>query len=170
MPHIHDKIDFTVDIYIVHQNKVLLRHHDKYHRWLAVGGHIELDEDPNTAAIREAQEEVGLTVTLDNSRRAPLSKQPLHKELIPPYFMNMHAINKTHQHLSHIYFATSEINTITEPETHEKSNGCRWYTKEELLNDREIEEHIKQDTRIHQLFENLVFNCAKYSLEEAASN
>jgi len=34
----------------------------------------------------------------------------------------------------------------------------------------EIEEHIKQDTRIHQLFENLVFNCAKYSLEEAASN
>lgn len=34
----------------------------------------------------------------------------------------------------------------------------------------EIEEHIKQDTRIHQLFEDLVFNCAKYSLEEVSSN
>ena len=34
----------------------------------------------------------------------------------------------------------------------------------------EIEEHIKQDTRIHQQFENLVFNCAKYSLEEVSSN
>ena len=51
MPHIHEKIDFDSDVFIVHDNKVLLRKHDKYKMWLAVGGHIELDEDPNQAAV-----------------------------------------------------------------------------------------------------------------------
>jgi len=55
MPHIHDKIDFTVEVFVVHQKAVLLRRHDKYKIWLSVGGHIELDEDPNQAAIREVK-------------------------------------------------------------------------------------------------------------------
>ena len=62
MPHIHKRIDFAVDVLIVHKNKVLLRKHDKYKIWLAVGGHIELDEDPNQAAIREVKEEVNLEI------------------------------------------------------------------------------------------------------------
>ena len=41
MSHIHEKIDFTITVYIVYGNKVLLRHHDKYDFWLGVGGHIE---------------------------------------------------------------------------------------------------------------------------------
>ena len=58
MAHVHEKIDFTVDTFIVFNNKVLLRHHDKYDMWLPVGGHIELGEDPNEAAVREVKEEV----------------------------------------------------------------------------------------------------------------
>jgi len=46
MAHIHEKIDFTASVFVVHKNKVLLRMHDKYKMWLSVGGHIELDEDP----------------------------------------------------------------------------------------------------------------------------
>ena len=59
MPHIHEKIDFTAEVFIVHHNRVLLRLHDKYNIWLSVGGHIELNEDPMEAAIREVKEEVG---------------------------------------------------------------------------------------------------------------
>ena len=55
MPHIHEKIDFAVEVFVVHKNKVLLRKHDKYKTWLGVGGHIELDEDPNQVAIREVK-------------------------------------------------------------------------------------------------------------------
>ena len=64
MAHIHEKIDFTADVFVVHKDKVLIRTHDKYDLWLAVGGHIELDEDPNQSAIREVKEEVGLDVEL----------------------------------------------------------------------------------------------------------
>lgn len=52
MPHIHEKIDFTAEVFVVYKNKVLLRLHDKYKIWLSVGGHIELHEEPNQAAVR----------------------------------------------------------------------------------------------------------------------
>ena len=51
MAHIHEKIDFTASVYIVRDNRVLLHMHKKLNMWLPPGGHIELDEDPNQAAI-----------------------------------------------------------------------------------------------------------------------
>ena len=50
MPHIHDKIDFTVAIFVVQQAQVLLVHHRALGKWLPLGGHIELDEYPEQAA------------------------------------------------------------------------------------------------------------------------
>ena len=64
MAHIHEKIDFTVAIFVVHDAKVLLILHRKLGKWLPLGGHIELDEDPEIAARREAKEESGLDVEL----------------------------------------------------------------------------------------------------------
>ena len=51
MPHIHEKIDFTAEAFIVCENKVLLRIHDKLKVWMSIGGHIELDEDPVEASV-----------------------------------------------------------------------------------------------------------------------
>ncbi|MBI2582110.1 NUDIX domain-containing protein [Candidatus Woesearchaeota archaeon] len=131
MPHIHEKIDFTAEVFIVYQNKVLLRQHDKYKKWLSVGGHIELDEDPNQAAVREVKEEVGLDITLHNEQNLSLTEGKGYKELIPPHFMNIHKINDTHQHLSLVFFGVAETNQLILSET-EKSDGCKWFLKEEL--------------------------------------
>ena len=60
MPHIHKKIDFTVEVFVVYKDKVLLRMHDKHHIWLSVGGHIELGEDPVEAAKREVKRKLSL--------------------------------------------------------------------------------------------------------------
>jgi len=68
MAHIHDKIDFTAAIFVVQDHKVLLIHHRKLNKWLPLGGHIELDEDPEQAALREAKEESGLDVELLGER------------------------------------------------------------------------------------------------------
>jgi 8-oxo-dGTP diphosphatase len=59
MPHLHEKIDFTVAIFVVHDARVLVILHRKLGKWLPLGGHIELDEDPELAALREAKEESG---------------------------------------------------------------------------------------------------------------
>ncbi len=60
MAHLHEKIDFTASVYIVREGKVLLHKHKKLGIWLPPGGHIEPEEDPNQAALREAKEESGL--------------------------------------------------------------------------------------------------------------
>jgi 8-oxo-dGTP pyrophosphatase MutT (NUDIX family) len=57
MAHIHYTIDFTVAIFVVHQHRVLLIRHRKLDKWLPLGGHVELDEYPDQAALREAREE-----------------------------------------------------------------------------------------------------------------
>ena len=44
MAHIHEKIDLTVAILVVHDGKVLVVHHRKLGKWLPLGGHVELGE------------------------------------------------------------------------------------------------------------------------------
>src|SRR6266496_3307863 len=94
MPHIHEKIDFTVAIFVVRVGKVLLIHHRKLDKWLPLGGHIELDEDPEAAALREAHEESGLKVELMGER--PPTTEAGTRALIAPRFLDIHRITTTH--------------------------------------------------------------------------
>ena len=129
MPHIHDKIDFCAEVFTVHKNKVLLRKHDKYHIWLSVGGHIELHEDPNEAALREVKEEVGLDIKLYGDI-THVESDPHAKELIPPCHLHRHRINENHEHVVFIYFATAQTDKLNIPEN-EKAE-CKWLTEKEL--------------------------------------
>jgi 8-oxo-dGTP pyrophosphatase MutT (NUDIX family) len=103
MPHIHEKIDFTVAIFVVHDGKILLIHHRKLDKWLPLGGHIELEEDPEQAALREAREESGLDVELLGER--PPTTSPGTRALIAPRFLDIHRISATHEHIGLIYWA-----------------------------------------------------------------
>lgn len=143
MPHLHEKIDFTAEVFIVFKEKVLLRKHDKYGLWLSVGGHIEDAEDPNEAALREVREEVGLDVKLAQPDRTPLAPQEGYTELIPPQFMNRHRINPTHEHVTLIFFAQAETDKL-HLSTSEASEECRWFSRSEIASSDEIKEHIKR--------------------------
>lgn len=103
MAHIHDQIDFTVAIFVVHRRQVLLVHHRNLGRWLPLGGHIELDEDPEAAALREAKEESGLDVELLGER--PPTTGAGTRALIAPRFLDIHRISDTHEHIGMIYWA-----------------------------------------------------------------
>ena len=139
MAHIHELIDYTTDVMIVYQNKVLLRKHDKYNIWLGVGGHIELDEDPVTAAKREVKEEVGLDITIFGEDKMPRWSTD-RVEIVPPAFLNMHPINKTHTHISFIYFGIADSDRVV-PEN--KSDEWHWFTKKEIENCTDINPDIK---------------------------
>lgn len=139
MPHIHEKIDFTVEVFIVHKDRVLLRMHDKYKIWLSVGGHIELDEEPNQAAVREVREEVGLDVKLVDTLKTIDIDQADHTELIPPTFLNVHKINDAHKHVGLVYFATTDS---TEVKPEKPDDKWKWVTKEELQK-MDLRPHVK---------------------------
>lgn len=146
MGHIHEKIDFTVSVYVVFEDTVLLHMHKKLSMWLPPGGHIELDEDPNEAAIREAKEETGLDIELVGEA---MSHDTPHKarELIPPKFLNRHYFDKTHthEHVDLTYFARTK-NKNARPE--EEDGEVRWFTKEEIERN---DIGIVPDVRMHAL-------------------
>jgi 8-oxo-dGTP pyrophosphatase MutT (NUDIX family) len=116
MAHIHEKINFTVAIFVVYDGKILLIHHRKPDKWLPLGGHIELDEDPEQAALRETKEESGLDVELFGER--PPTTSPGTRALIAPRFLDTHRINETHEHIGLIYWAR-----LAAPVGHQKSQG-----------------------------------------------
>jgi 8-oxo-dGTP pyrophosphatase MutT (NUDIX family) len=128
MPHLHEKIDFTVAVFIVHEERLLLIHHRKLDHWLPIGGHIELDEDPEQAALREAEEESGLRVELLGER--PPTTEEGCRALLAPRFMDIHRINATHEHIGLIYWArplAGEV-ALAEAEHHD----IRWVAETEL--------------------------------------
>ncbi len=110
MAHIHEKIDFTVAIFVVHDGRILLIHHRQLNQWLPLGGHIELDEDPEQAALREAKEESGLDVELLGER--PPTTGPGTRALIAPRFLDIHRITDTHEHIGLIYWARPKHGTL----------------------------------------------------------
>jgi 8-oxo-dGTP pyrophosphatase MutT (NUDIX family) len=129
MAHIHEKIDFTVAIFVVHDGKILLIHHRKLNAWLPLGGHIELDEDPEQAALREAKEESGLDVTLLGER--PPTTGPGTRALIAPRFLDIHRISDTHEHIGLIYWARPKDSADVQCAT-EEHHDIRWCSALEL--------------------------------------
>ena len=52
---------FTASVYIIDDGgRLLLHHHRRLNRWLQMGGHVEGNEPPDLAALREGSEESGL--------------------------------------------------------------------------------------------------------------
>jgi 8-oxo-dGTP pyrophosphatase MutT (NUDIX family) len=130
MAHIHEKIDFTVALLVVHNGKILLIHHRNLNKWLPLGGHIELDEDPEAAALREAKEESGLEVELLGER--PPTTELGTRALIAPRFLDIHRINDTHNHIGMMYLARPKNGTLTLSAS--EHHDIRWCSAADLDN------------------------------------
>ena len=128
MPHIHEAIDFIVNVYIVYENKVLLIFHKKLEKWLPIGGHIELNEDPEEALFREVKEECGLEIEVLSDKPKLESKGT--KFLYTPAFLDIHDITDIHKHVGLYYFAkaTSDKFKLNK----EEHTDIRWFSKEDL--------------------------------------
>jgi 8-oxo-dGTP pyrophosphatase MutT (NUDIX family) len=128
MAHIHEKIDFTVAVFVVQDGMVLVIHHRALNKWLPLGGHIELDEDPEQAALREAREESGLEVELIG-KRPPTSGNGT-RALIRPRFLDIHRISDTHEHVGMIYWARPKSGTATLAAS--EHHAIRWCSAQDL--------------------------------------
>jgi len=107
---------------------VLVIHHRKLDRWLPLGGHVELDEDPEQAALREAREESGFEVELLGER--PPTTGPGTRALIAPRFLDIHAITDTHEHIGMLYWARPKNGTLTL--ARQEHHDIRWCSADEL--------------------------------------
>ncbi|NQV15963.1 NUDIX hydrolase [bacterium] len=129
---------FTATTFVVYQGKTLLHMHRSLKMWLPPGGHIDRDELPHLAAIREVKEETGLEVEL--IFEAPAIHSENAQEIPGPRHLLLENINPFHQHIDMIYFARANTYDVT-PEDGESSE-LRWFSPAELEG-KEIELDIR---------------------------
>ena len=101
---------------------MLLHFHRKLGMWLPPGGHIERDELPDDAAVREVLEETGVEVELVGERREDV-EDPV--QLHRPEGVQLEDIGPGHQHIDLIYFA--KLSGSTEIHRNYSEDKVGWY-------------------------------------------
>ena len=130
---------FTATVYVVHDGATVLHEHDRLGLWLPPGGHIDRDELPHEAALREAREETGLAVTLVQESTGPSS--PTARPLPKPAHLLLEDITVhdgavSHQHVDFVYFGEATDRTVRpRGEDEADADEWRWFTREDLLAD-----------------------------------
>ena len=125
---------FTATTFVIFHDKVLLHQHKKFGTWLPAGGHIERDELPEEAAVREVKEETGLDVTLYNPDAALFVADQEACHLHRPVHLLLENINPHHQHIDFIYYATAVSNTLNP--ANGESSCIKWFNQSDLENTR----------------------------------
>lgn len=94
--------DWAATAFVVWRDTVMLHRHAKLGLWLPCGGHVEPGEVPDDAAVREVQEESGVSVELLGERAVGV---PGPRSLVRPRGVQLEAIAPNHEHVDLIYLA-----------------------------------------------------------------
>lgn len=125
------KRQFTATCYIIEKRSVLLFFHPKLKKWVAPGGHIEENETPVEAVLREVMEETGLQVELQNDDRHWIEEWNA-VSFPRPYFCLLEKVpafneHPAHEHIDLIYVGRPVGGTLL------ADSRLRWYSLEEVL-------------------------------------
>lgn len=119
---------FNVTTYVFDPlaKKFLLIKHKKLGKWLSPGGHIDENERPDAAALREVFEETGLEVHLEGERL------PRKTDIPRPFAIQLNVIDvDKHEHMDMIFLAVP-LGNQQERFNEEESTGIQWFTLEEI--------------------------------------
>lgn len=144
----------TAAFIIDDDSRLLLLWHKKLQHWLPPGGHVDPDELPEEAAVRETKEETGFDVEIigdpcedfyatwsDGSR---MLKKPFAMQLenIPEHKASGAA---AHQHIDFLFEATLTDKDQTSTHNADESDDMRWFGENDLLKltNEEIYENVR---------------------------
>jgi len=125
---------FTVTGFLSHDGRTALHWH-RLNVWLPPGGHIEPDEDPIEAVLREVLEETGIEAEILNAQPRFPHRDP--QQLPPPANIGVYdlpdgdgGLREAHQHIDLIYFTRpAPGQTVTLPDD---GHEWRWVSEAEL--------------------------------------
>ena len=120
---------FTVSGFVVDGDRTLLHWHPKLSIWLPPGGHIDPDEDPVEAVLREVREETGIDGEIvPHVEPLPFSNIP---QLPPPLAIIVADVPEgPHQHIDMSYVVKRRPGSTDCPP--ERDHGFIWVTEDQL--------------------------------------
>lgn len=124
------KRHFTATAFVVREDATLLHWHKRLGQWMPPGGHIEPDELPTEAALREVREETGFVCEIVST--SPYLRFSYPEQLPAPYTVLLEDIpgpDEPHKHIDLIYFVSP-----LEDATHDHVDDptLRWVTTADL--------------------------------------
>lgn len=132
------KRDFTATGYVINRErtKILVIFHNKLQKWLPAGGHIEPNELPHEAALREVFEETGIRACILSDDPDIGLKGEVDCQIPRPYCLLYQIIPQSskdveHIHVDFVYAMEAETSTLKAKE--EEVSKVEWLTKEEIL-------------------------------------
>ncbi|MCK4589705.1 MAG: NUDIX domain-containing protein [Nanoarchaeota archaeon] len=147
------KTDLTVNGFLIHDHKLLLIHHKKLDLWLAPGGHLDQNETPDQALIREYKEEVNLDIEVLNQKPVDHGGN-IRKHMAVPFYVNIHEAGD-HDHYCLFYLCKTN-NPKNIKINKDEIKDFKWLSKEELNQD-----HIPKDVQNIALIAFKTLNCLK---------
>ena|SRR3989344_5335987 len=121
------------------EGQLLLCLHKKLKMWLPIGGHIEKNETPDDALLREIFEETGLKVRILGGANI-FSGGNIVKELATPFHVNVHNVGD-HDHCSFFYVCEA-LDEEKLKANQAEVEDLKWFSMEELT-----QEKIKPEIR-----------------------
>ncbi len=120
---------FTSTAFVVQDGATLLHWHPKLNMWLPPGGHVEENEDPVQAVLREVEEETGIPVEVvptgdfEHDHAYPV-------QIPPPLTILIEDVDDPvdgfHQHIDFIYICRPLVPVTALPD------GWLWVSEQEL--------------------------------------
>jgi 8-oxo-dGTP pyrophosphatase MutT (NUDIX family) len=124
------KKHFTATAFVVREGTTLLHWHKRLGQWMPPGGHIEPDEEPVEAVLREVREETGLACEVVSTSQYHPFAEP--QQLPTPYAILLEDIpdgkDPAHQHIDLIYF----VRPLADGHGPVDDPTLRWVTEAEL--------------------------------------
>lgn len=128
---------FTATGFVVDGGRTILHWHRRLQQWMPPGGHIDPNEDPIHAVLREVHEETGVVAEIIPTSARLAFDYP--EQLPPPYTILLEDIpgpGEPHKHIDLIYFCRPIPGA-----THEMRDDptLRWIDEAELRANEPLE-------------------------------
>lgn len=126
------KKHFTSSAVIIKDNKILLIWHKKLNTWLYPGGHIEENESPDDAVIREVKEETSLNVKIIEKNKMVYNDK-IAKVLHMPYVIFEEQVGnkeENHFHIDMVYICTPINNEVKIQKS--EIDKYKWFSIDEI--------------------------------------
>ncbi|MDR2576974.1 MAG: NUDIX domain-containing protein [Puniceicoccales bacterium] len=116
-------------VYDPKRQRILLLKHRQLDIWVEPGGHVDANERPDDAAVREVLEETGIIVRLV-SAPAPNFPAGVEKMLVQPLGIRAMSVGPQHEHVEFIYASVAVDGSLKNGER--EFDQVRWFTLEEI--------------------------------------